>query len=112
MNETYDGDPAPTPPDNLSLGLQHLQAAGREVLAAGKALLDAVDDAMGDRSPVGTVGDAVGSVVRGATSAASTAASTAAGAAGVARPGSAPSEGTDGAGHEPGDGSVQRIDVS
>ena len=50
--------------DRAADGLQHLQAAAREAIAAARAFLDVAEERVGDPAAVSAVADAVGSVVR------------------------------------------------
>jgi len=56
-------------------GVEHLQAAAHEMIAAGRAFLDAVEDVVRDRDAVASVVDAFGSIAHAAGQAASQAAS-------------------------------------
>jgi hypothetical protein len=56
-------------------GVEHLQAAAHEMIAAGRAFLDAVEDVVRDREAVASVVDAFGSIAHAAGQAASQAAS-------------------------------------
>lgn len=64
--------------EGLDDGVEHLQAAASEMIAAGRAFLDAVEDVVRDRDAVASVVDAFGSIAHAATHAASQAASQAA----------------------------------
>jgi len=46
-------------------GVEHLQAAAHEMIAAGRAFLDAVEDVVRDRDAVASVVDAFGSIAHG-----------------------------------------------
>ncbi len=61
--------------DGIDDGVEHLQAAAHEMIAAGRAFLDAVEDVVRDRDAVASVVDAFGSIAHAATEAASQAAS-------------------------------------
>jgi hypothetical protein len=61
--------------EGLDDGVEHLQAAAHEMIAAGRAFLDAVEDVVRDRDAVASVVDAFGSIAHAATQAASQAAS-------------------------------------
>ena len=52
-------------------GVEHLQAAAHEMIAAGRAFLDAVEDVVRDREAVASVVDAFGSIAHAAGQAAS-----------------------------------------
>lgn len=80
-------------------GLDHLQAAGRELIAAARAFLDVAEDVVSDRDAVAEVMSFVGTVASAATEAAGAA-------RGAAVPTQAPTDPTDPITH------VQHIDVS
>jgi hypothetical protein len=50
--------------DRAAEGLQHLQTAAREAIAAARAFLDVAEDLVADPAAVSAVVDAVGSAVR------------------------------------------------
>lgn len=52
--------------DRAVEGLQHLQAAAREAIAAARAFLDVAEELVADPAAVSAVADAVGAVVRSA----------------------------------------------
>lgn len=52
--------------ERAAQGLDHLQAAAREMIAAARAFLDVVEEMIEDREQVASVVHAVGSVARGA----------------------------------------------
>jgi hypothetical protein len=56
--------------DGLDDGVEHLQAAASEMIAAGRAFLDAVEELVRDREAVSSVVDAFGSIAHAATQAA------------------------------------------
>jgi hypothetical protein len=57
--------------EGIDDGVEHLQAAAHEMIAAGRAFLDAVEDVVRDRDAVASVVDAFGSIAHAATQAAS-----------------------------------------
>ncbi|MGZ4683298.1 MAG: hypothetical protein ACXWBN_01140 [Acidimicrobiales bacterium] len=61
-------------PEGIEDGVEHLQAAANEMIAAGRAFLDAVEDVVRDRDAVASVVDAFSSIAHAATQAASQAA--------------------------------------
>ena len=62
-------------PEGVDDGVEHLQAAASEMIAAGRAFLDAVEDVVRDREAVASVVDAFSSIAHAAGQAASQAAS-------------------------------------
>ena len=100
--ERPEGAPAdPMEDPRVQAGLEHLQRAAREVIAASRALLDAAEDLVEDPKAAGSVLDLLGEVA-------------ARGRAAVGRiPGAGASAADHGDGDDPDDGpSVQRIPVS
>ena len=61
-----DVDPHAPDPDRLDDGVEHLQAAASEMIAAGRAFLDAVEDLVRDREAVASVVDAFGTIAHAA----------------------------------------------
>ncbi len=63
---TAPGDPAPGPWDDqdprLQAGLEHLQRAAREMIAASRALLDVAEELVEDPSAASGILDLLGSV--------------------------------------------------
>lgn len=55
--------------DRMAQGVDHLQAAAREMIQAARAFLDVVEDFVGDEERMASVADAVAAVARGATKA-------------------------------------------
>jgi hypothetical protein len=55
-------EPDTTCPDRARDGLQHLQAAARELILAARALLDVVEDLVDDPAALATLVGAVGSL--------------------------------------------------
>ena len=55
-------DAADPSPDRAREGLEHLQAAGRELVAAARAALDVVEEVIDDPDTLKSVTGAVGSV--------------------------------------------------
>ena len=101
-----------TPSAEAHDGVEHLQAAAHEMIAAGRAFLDAVEDVVRDRDAVASVVDAFGSIAHAAGQAATQAASQASRVA-TGRERSAPSSGTSSAGDDDDPPSrVQHIRVS
>lgn len=47
-------------------GIEHLQAAAHEMIAAARAFLDAIEAVVDDEEKLGSITEAVGSVARGA----------------------------------------------
>ena len=45
-------------------GIAHLQSAAKELIAAGRAMLDAADELVDDPTVVGQLGDALGALVK------------------------------------------------
>ncbi|WP_334142793.1 hypothetical protein [Rhabdothermincola sp.] len=52
--------------ERAAQGIDHLQAAAREMIAAARAFLDVVEELIEDRDQVASVVHAVGSAARGA----------------------------------------------
>lgn len=52
--------------ERTSEGVEHLQAAAREMIEAARAFLDVVDDFVADDERLASVAEAFGSVARGA----------------------------------------------
>ncbi len=52
--------------DRAADGLQHLQAAAREAIAAARAFLDVAEELVADPAAASAIVDAVGSAVRSA----------------------------------------------
>ena len=97
--------------EGIDDGVEHLQAAANEMIAAGRAFLDAVEEVVRDREAIASVVDALGSIAHAATQAASQAASQATRVAtGRDRPGASAGDG-DGSGDDP-PSRVQHIRVS
>ena len=72
MSETEGADPRSA--EGIDDGVEHLQVAAHEMIAAGRAFLDAVEDVVRDREKVASVVDAFGSIAHAASQAASQAA--------------------------------------
>ena len=85
----------PVNDERAATGVEHLQAAAREMVEAARAFLDVIDDFVGDDEKVASVAEAFGSIARGA--------------ARSARSDPDASSGGDDEGH---DGPVQHIRVS
>ena len=56
--------------ERAATGVEHLQAAAREMVEAARAFLDVIDDFVGDDEKVASVAEAFGSIARGAARAA------------------------------------------
>jgi hypothetical protein len=56
--------------ERAATGVEHLQAAAREMIEAARAFLDVIDDFVGDDDKVASVAEAFGSLARGAARAA------------------------------------------
>ncbi len=97
--ESSDPDDASSAGQKAAEGVDHLQAAAREMIAAARAFLDVVEEVVDDREAVSSVVDAVSSVAQGAARAVRD-----------ARPGSVPDSGSDD--DDPFAGGVQHIRVS
>jgi hypothetical protein len=76
VSETDPTETDPTPGDPAAEGVDHLQRAAREVVAAARSFLDAIEHVVEDREALrevsstvaglaATVGDAIGDAVRG-----------------------------------------------
>jgi hypothetical protein len=79
--------------DRAREGLEHLQAAAREFIAAARAMLDVAEELVDDPSTVGTIVGALGAMVKAATA-------------------PAPSGGGAAPDDDPGRGRVEHIQVS
>jgi hypothetical protein len=90
-----DAGDQPVNDERAAKGVEHLQAAAREMIEAARAFLDVIDEFVGDDEKLASVAEAFGSIARGATRAARSGSD----------PGSAPDD--DGL-----DGPVQHIKVS
>ncbi len=53
--------------EQTASGVEHLQAAAREMIEAARAFLDVIDDFVGDDDKLASVAEAFGSFARGAT---------------------------------------------
>ncbi len=62
------------PADHARDSVAHLQAAARELIAAGRAMLDAAEEVVADPTVVSSLADALGTIVRVAGSAVSSSA--------------------------------------
>jgi len=99
-----DGGAAGEGDERLGDGVEHLQTAAREMIAAARSFLDVVEDVVGDHAAVSSLAEALGSFSHLVTRAGARARDTAAGAASGGGPGGA-ADGDDGP-------RVQHIDVS
>jgi hypothetical protein len=66
-DETDDGDEQPRGDDAFARGVEAIQAAATEVIAAARAMLDVADELVHDPQTAGAVIDAFASVARAAT---------------------------------------------
>ncbi|HEY6415555.1 MAG TPA: hypothetical protein VIX41_04940 [Acidimicrobiales bacterium] len=55
-------EPDPNCPDRAREGLQHLQAAARELIYAARALLDVAEDLIDDPAAIATLAGALGAM--------------------------------------------------
>ena len=104
----HDDDPAHDPPDDADAedprvadGVEHLQQAAREMIAAARTFLDVVEDVVGDNVAVASVAEAFGSWGQAFTRA-----------AGRSGDGDEPADDTDGAPGRDRPSRVQHIDLS
>ncbi len=86
--------------ERVSDGVEHLQSAAREMIAAARTFLDVVEDVVGDHAAVASLADALGSVGQAVSRAATRS----------SRPDGDPSP--EGGSEDPGASGVQHIDVS
>ncbi len=64
MNEHDEPEPADEASDvdaTMAEGVEHLQSAAREMIAAARTFLDVVEEVVGDNSAVASVAEALGS---------------------------------------------------
>ena len=55
-------EPDPNCPDRAREGIQHLQAAARELIHAARALLDVAEDLIDDPAAIATLAGALGAI--------------------------------------------------